>query len=120
VHPRDFVSLLKNVLLIRVLDGGADFEFRIVGDAQAQTYALSFSGKRLSDLRGTCPPYGYVLHGLFQHVTQFGEPIALRGHFGAGFANVKIAYCETAMLPLGTGEAVDHLIGFTAFVGNTV
>ena len=119
VHPRDIVSLLKNVLLIRVLDGGADFEFRIVGDAQAQTYALPFAGKRLGDMRGTCPPYGYILNGLFQHVTQFGEPVALRGHFGAGFANLKIAYCETVMLPLGLGEAVDHIIGFTAFVGNT-
>ena len=118
VHPRDFVSLLKYVLLIRVIDRGADFEFRIVGDAQAQTYVVRFAGKRLGEMRATCPPYGYVLHGLFGHVTQFGEAVALRGHFGSDFANVNIAYCETAFMPLGTGETVDHLLGFTAFVGN--
>lgn len=118
VHPRDIVSLLKNVVLIRVLDGGADFEFRIVGEARTHTYALSFAGKRLSELRGRWPTYSYSLHGLFGHVVQSGEPVALRGHFGAGFSDVNIAYFETIMLPLGAGHTVNHLIGFTASVGN--
>jgi hypothetical protein len=119
VHPRDIVLLLKNVVLVRVLDGGADFEFRIVGDARTHTYALSFAGKRLSELRGTWPTYSYSLHGLFGHVAQFGEPVALRGRFSAGFPDVNIAYFETAMLPLGAGDSADHLIGFTASVVNT-
>jgi hypothetical protein len=120
VHPRDFVPLLKNVVLVRVLDGGGDFEFRIVGEARTHTYALSFAGKRLSELRGIWPTYSYSLHGLFGHVAQFGEPVALRGHFGPGFSDVNIAYFESVMLPLGAGDSVDHIIGFTASVGSAV
>lgn len=116
VHPRDIRGLLNNLLLIRVIDAGADFQFRIAGEAQIQTYALSFAGKCLSELKDTCPAYGYVLKGLFGFVTAFAQPVALRGSFGAGFPNVKIAYCETAFMPLGTDQNVDHLLGFTAFI----
>jgi len=118
IHPRDIKAILANLLLIRVLDGGSDFEFRIAGDAQIQTYAIDFAGKRLSELKHTSPAYGYILAGLFGYVAQFGEPVALRGKFGPGFPNVRIAYCETAFMPLGSGDAVDHLLGCTAFVGN--
>ena len=119
VHPRDIRAILPNLLLIRVLDGGADFEFRIAGEAQRRTFTLEFSGKRMSELIGTSPAYGHVLRGLFRHVTESGEPVALRGSFGPGFEHVAINYCESACLPLGQDDVVDHLLCFTAYVGNT-
>ena len=118
LHPRDIVPILTHLLLVRVLDGGADFEIRIAGEVQLRTYAIPFAGKRLSELKNTNPAYGYIIGGLFNHVAEFGEPVALRGNFAPGFANVRIAYCETAILPLGEAETIDHLLGFTAFVGN--
>ena len=117
LRPREFVSILRNTMLVRVIDGGADFEFRIVGEAQAQTYALSFAGKRLSEFAPSDVAYCYVLKGFFGHVTEHGEPVAVRGHIGNAFSNVQFSYCESVFLPLGESDnAVDHLLGFSAYV----
>ncbi|HEY0281390.1 MAG TPA: PAS domain-containing protein, partial [Rhizomicrobium sp.] len=117
LRPRGFASILPNTLLVRVVDGGADFEFRIVGEAQAQTYALPFAGKRLSEFAQVDTAYCYVLKGLFGHVAEFGEPVAVRGNMGSAFSKVRFSYCESIFLPLGESDgAVDHLIGFSAYV----
>jgi hypothetical protein len=116
LHPRDFASILANTLLVKIVDGGADFEFRIVGDAQMQTYALPFAGKRLSEMAQTNIAYCYVLKGLFGHVAAFREPVAVRGQLGPGFPHVRFGYFESLFLPLGaTDGAVDYLLGFSAY-----
>jgi len=119
IHPRDIKAILPNLLLIRVLDAGADFEFRIAGDVQRQTFTLDFSGRRMSELIGSSPVYGHALRGLYRYVTESGEPVALRGNFGPGFEHVTINYCESASFPLGQDDVVDHLLCVTAFVGKT-
>jgi hypothetical protein len=120
LHPRELTPILRNLLLIKVVDGGADFEFRIVGDVQMQTYALPFTGKRLSEFASSDAAYCYILRGFFGHVREFGEPIAVRGHMGRAFSNVRFSYCESMFLPLGeSDDAVDHLLGFSAYVPRT-
>jgi hypothetical protein len=117
LRPRDFASILRNTLLVRVIDAGADFEFRIVGDAQAQTYALPFAGKCLSEFAPSDTAYCYVLKGFFGHVTEHGEPVAVRGNMGSISSNVQFSYCESIFLPLGeSDDAVDHLLGFSAYI----
>jgi len=121
LRPREFASILRNTLLVRVIDGGADFEFRIVGEEQARTYALPFAGKRLSEFAPSDVAYCYALKGLFGHVAEHGEPVAVRGTMGNASANVQFAYCESLFLPLGeSGGAVDHLLGFSAYVPRSV
>ena len=34
--PRELSSLLRNIALVRVIQGGADFQFRIIGDASGE------------------------------------------------------------------------------------
>jgi hypothetical protein len=117
LRPREFASILRNTLLVRVIDKGADFEFRIVGDEQAQTYALPFAGKRLSEFAPSDVAYCYVLKGFFGHVTEHGEPVAVRGNMGNVFPKVQFSYCESIFLPLGeSDDAVDHLLGFSAYI----
>jgi hypothetical protein len=117
LHPRDFATILRNTLLVRVIDAGADFEFRIVGDAQARTYALPFAGKRLSEFASSDTAYCYVLKGLFGHVAEHGEPVAVRGNMGNVSSKVQFSYCESIFLPLGeSDDAVDHLLGFSAYI----
>lgn len=116
IHPRDFVAILPNTLLIKVVDGGTDFEFRIVGEVQERTYALPFAQKRLSEMADTSPVYGFALQGFFGHIVAFREPVALRGQLGAGFSNVTFGYFESLFLPLGANDdSVDYLLGFSAY-----
>jgi hypothetical protein len=117
LRPHEFASILRNTLLVRVIDAGADFEFRIVGDEQAQTYALPFAGKRLSEFAQIDAAYCYVLKGFFGHVVEHGEPVAVRGNIGNASPRVRFSYCESIFLPLGdSDDAVDHLLGFSAYV----
>ena len=117
LRPRAFASILRNTMLVRVIDAGADFEFRIVGDAQARTYALPFAGRRLSEFAPSDSAYCYVLKGFFGHVTEQGEPIAVRGNMGNVSPKVQYSYFESIFLPLGDrDDTVDHLLGFSAYI----
>jgi hypothetical protein len=49
LNPRGMAKLLRNTELVSVLDGGDDYEYRIVGDAVACAYGGSFQNHRLSD-----------------------------------------------------------------------
>ena len=42
MSPRDMADMLRNTVLVRVLDGGEEFEFRIVGDAMVVAQGCSF------------------------------------------------------------------------------
>jgi hypothetical protein len=117
VHPRDIASILPHTHLIKVLDGGDDFLFRIAGDSQVQALKIAFVGKRLSELMPESIEYGLVMKGLLGFVAQFGEPAIIRGQMGPGFSHVNFVYCETAFLPLGErDDTVDHILGFSAYV----
>src|ERR1041385_8524565 len=48
VNPRDMTNILRNAVLMRVIDCGADYEYRIVGDAHTVAHGFCMQGKRLS------------------------------------------------------------------------
>jgi hypothetical protein len=78
---------------------------------------LPFAGKRLSEFAPSDVVYCYVLKGFFGHVTEHGEPVAVRGNVGNVFPKVRFSYCESIFLPLGErDDAVDHLLGFSAYI----
>ena len=116
IHPRDFAAILPNTLLVKVLDGGNDYEARIVGELQTQSYALPFSRKRLSEMEATSPVYCFSLKGLFTHIVEFREPVAVRGQLAPEFPNVTFGYFESLFLPLGANDdTVDYLLGFSVY-----
>ena len=116
MHPRDFASLLRDMLLVQVIDSGADFKFRITGDAHVQAYAIPFQGRRLNEFVEMAPAFCFSLRSVFAHVAQTGSPAALRGRMGTDFPNANYAYCENIFLPLGVKDTVDHILGFSTYL----
>jgi hypothetical protein len=111
LHPRDMAKILRDTVLVRIIDGGADYEYRIVGDAQAQAYTVPLQGRRISDISVTAPWFGQIAASTYDYVRRSGEPLAMRGRVGREFPEAKFVYNESVFLPLGpSDDAVDHLL----------
>jgi hypothetical protein len=121
LHPRDMAGILRDMVLVRIIDGGADYEYRIVGDAQAQAYAVPLQGRRISEIAVTAPWFGHIAAITYEHVRRSGEPLILRGRVGREFPEAKFVYHESVFLPLGASDdAVDHLLIVATNVFNAV
>jgi hypothetical protein len=117
LSPRDLAGVLRNMVLVKVLDGGADFEYRIVGDAQVCAYSIPLQGRRFSEVAADAPRFGRVLRGLHTQICQTGEPFAIRGRVGRDVPQANFIYCESAFLPLGASDAaVDHVLVFSTYI----
>ena len=112
--PRIMAPFLRNIVLVRVLDGGKEFEFRIVGDAIVQVQGGAFQGLTLTQIDEKLPGYGATLKPIYAAVVAEGSPRAYRGHVPDG--PVKRAFShESILLPLGTEAAVDHILVVGAY-----
>jgi len=121
LHPRDMAGFLRDLFLVRIIDGGADYEYRIVGDAQAQAYTVPLKGRRISEIAVAAPWFGHIAAFTYEYVRRSGEPLALRGGVGREFPEAKFVYHESVFLPLGASDdAVDHLLIVATNVFNTV
>jgi hypothetical protein len=110
MSPRQLASLLRNAVLVRVLNKGEDFEFRVVGDAIVIAQGASFQGKTTAQIEAALPGYGRMLKRVYGLVTASGEPSAYRGWFERG-ADGRAFFHESLVLPLGEDDAAaDHLL----------
>ncbi|HEY1836410.1 MAG TPA: PAS domain-containing protein [Rhizomicrobium sp.] len=116
VSPREMRGFLRNVCLLRVIDGGADYEYRILGDAHVLAYGISMQGRRLSDVDVEAPDHGPVLRKLYDRVVRKGEPYALRGWIVRDAQQKKYIYSESLFAPLGDGDTVDHVFNASVYV----
>ena len=117
LSPRDMIALLRNVVLVKVIDNGEDFEYRIVGEAQDQAYGWRLQGRRISQIAAEWPAYGHHVLGSYRHVRENRVPLCVRARIGSDFPYLKFVYCEHAVLPLGDDDsAVDHLLIFSAYI----
>jgi len=108
--PRDMGDMLANIVLVKVLDGGAEFEFRIVGDAIVVAQGASFKGMNLAQIDEVLPGYGIMLRAVYGHVVEAREVLAFRGWFERRADN-RSFFHETLVLPLGESDAaVDHVL----------
>lgn len=111
IRPHRYGPLLGHVILVRVLDEGADYEYRIVGEALVPGFGENFAGRRLSDIIVSAPKFGLGLKMLYDMVRTSGEPLGYRGWVGKDMTGAKFVYHESALLPFGPeGEDVDHLM----------
>jgi hypothetical protein len=121
LHPRDMAGILRDMALVKIISGGADYEYRIVGDAQAQAYAVPLQGRRISEISVTAPWFSHIVTNVYEHVRRSGEPLAIRGRIGREFPEAKFVYHESVFLPLGVNDdAVDHLLIVSTNVFNAV
>jgi hypothetical protein len=113
IAPSDMKSFLRYVTLLRALDGGCDFEFRIAGDGMIVAYGGNNPiGKRLSEFsREFVDASMAALRSVLRH----REPLAVKGTMEK--SEVESLLQETLFLPLGVDEtAVDHVLVVSCFV----
>jgi hypothetical protein len=109
--PRNLKNLLRHVTLLRVIDGGADYEFRIVGDVQVQAYGENYSGMRLSEIGARHPKFAEGLKLFYDGVRMGREPFGYRGWIGRDMPDTRYSFHEIVLCPLGpTDDAVDHIL----------
>jgi hypothetical protein len=109
-QPRELSSLLRNISLVRVVQGGADFEFRVLGDAIIQSQTGLQTGMTTNELEDRYPGYGILFRNLYRLVCDTREPHAYRGFYERN-ADKRSFYHESLMLPLGENDGVvDHIL----------
>lgn len=116
IDPIEIAWALPRLYLVRVIDGGADFVYRLAGEEVNRRYGGSIAGKRIEELlakdaareikecwrRMIAGPEAY--YSEVRHLTNRG--VAVRG--------------RRVTLPLGPdggpdGGPVDHIVGLTVF-----
>jgi hypothetical protein len=108
---RAMAPFLPYAVIIAVIEDGADFEFRFVGEAQRQAFHTYFKGMRVSQIEAAAPDLGALLRGAYELARASGTPFAVRGRVDHEPAGSKFLYHESVFLPLGTNDtAVDHLL----------
>ena len=108
------MPFLRHVALIQVLDGGADYRFRLVGDAHVEARGYDFTGETIKEIRAEAPLYADRSFALYEYVRTTGEPYAIRGPMTTNDADWHITFRECAFLPLGPS---DNLVDFLFVVG---
>jgi hypothetical protein len=117
LSPRDISGILRHIVLLKVVDGGRDYEYRIAGDAHVEAYGLPFKGLRISQVIAASPEFGRMLYGVYEHVRVTAEPFAVRGWVGREISESRFVYYESVFLPLAEdGESVDHVLIFSVYV----
>jgi hypothetical protein len=103
--------ILRDMILVKIIDGGADYEYRIVGDAQVQAFSIPLQGRRISEIAVTAPWFSQIATVTYEYVRRSGEPLAIRGRTGSEFPEARFVYHESVFLPLGANDAaVDHIL----------
>ncbi|MDE1988065.1 MAG: PAS domain-containing protein [Alphaproteobacteria bacterium] len=112
--PRVLGSLLYNMMLIKVVDGGREFQVRIIGDAIVAVDSDPIQGMMTASIDKLLPGFGAMLHRNYSTVCARRAPLAMRGQF-YDEANERLFFREHLILPLGeTDDTVDHIISIIA------
>lgn len=108
---RGMAAFLPHVIIIRVDDNGADYEYCYVGEAQRQAYGMPLKGIRLTQIEAATPQLGALVRSVFEQVRSSQVPLVVRGRIYSELANDKRRFHETIWMPLGDSETcVDHLL----------
>jgi hypothetical protein len=114
--PSRFSSALRHMALVRVIDGGADFEYRIVGETLAGAFSVPLPFRMLGEINTTAPSTAAVIGRVYQRSLQAGEPLGVRGVTGRDSRTATFTHFESLVLPLGAVETeVDHLLTFMLY-----
>lgn len=110
LSPRQMPDLLRNIALVRVLEGGEDFQFRVIGDGIVVAQGASFQGMTTNEVDRILPGYGAALAGIYRRVLKSRRPLAFRGWYERE-ADGHSFFHESISLPFGPDPAtVDHIL----------
>lgn len=117
ISARLLKPFLRNTTLLKVLDGGRDYEYRVVGDAFVLAHGRSFQGLKWSETAKLSPGFQAYIKPIYDAVVATGKPMATRGWIERGAHSSGHVYCEYVYLPLGTPEnGVDHILIFAVYL----
>lgn len=105
-----------NIILVKVLGAGEDYQYLQVGEALVAGFGEDFSGQCLSEIEQTNPRFGIGLRMLYEMVRASGEPLCYRGWAGQDMPGAKFVYYESAVLPFGEQGGVDHILVISMLV----
>lgn len=116
--PVNLKRLLRHITLLRVIDDGTDYQFRVMGDVHVQAYGENFSNTMLSEMAHQHPKFAEGLKIFYEGVRMGRQPVAYRGWIGRDMPETKYSFHEVIYLPLGENDAtVDHLVVAGVYVG---
>ena len=108
---RGMAAFLAYTVIVNVIEGGADYEYRFAGDAQNRTFKIPLKGIRISQIEAALPQLGATLRGVYDRARSPAAPFVMRGRLPSESFDSDPRYHETAFLPLGESDAaVDHLL----------
>ena len=106
----------SNIILVKVLGEGEDYQYLHVGEALVAGFGEDFSGQCLSEIEQTNPRFGIGLRMLYEMVRASGEPLCYRGWVGQDMPGAQFVYYESAVLPFGRNAHVDHILVISMLV----
>lgn len=113
LRPRAITSLLPNMVLAQVLDGGKDFHLKIAGDEVSRAYRAPLNNRRMSEIAAELPNTVERWLDIYRRVVQTGAPLIVRAIVGLEAPEINFTRAETICLPLGaTDDVVDHVMTF--------
>jgi len=113
LNPRDMRSFLPYISLLAVIDGGADFEHKIVGDIVVRAFSVPIQNRRFSAIAEDAPELIALSFELFRKVVDTRAPLAYLQRSGNDIYHIAYSEAEMVLLPLGqSDDAVDHVAGF--------
>ncbi len=118
VLPRPLGRLLRNVSLAKVIDGGADYEFRIVGDVHVQAYGVNSQGTRISELIASAAwsQFGTMLQQSYELVRRRRVPVGFRGSIRREVALARFDWAETLYMPLrNAADEVEYILNASVY-----
>ena len=108
---RGMAPFLHLAVIVAVVDNGADYEYRYVGESQRQAFGTYFKGLRVTQIEAAVPELGAILRSAYEQVRSTGVPLLVQGLVDHEPPDPQLRYHETAFLPLGISDAaVDHLL----------
>jgi len=117
---REIAALLPYISLLKVIDDGADFEHRIVGDTLVRTLDVPIQNRRFSDIASDAPGFSYVSVQLFRKAFEARAPLAWRHHTSSDESHVVFTETNVLALPLSNdGGTIDHLAVFAVYEHRT-
>jgi hypothetical protein len=112
---RGMARFLPYTLIVAVIENGADYEYRFVGEFERQAFKRDFKGMRVSQIEKIAPTFGEIIRATYDKVSSTGLPFAARGLADHVRTGEYIPYHEAAFLPLGTADGlVDHFLAVAA------
>ena len=117
IKPREIAAVLSHMVLVKVVNERADYQFRIVGDHASRGYDVDLTNRMLSEVATLLPRASRNWNDIFGQVVVSGVALAAHVSVGHDAPDVNYTEAEVVFLPLGGMEQrVEYVLCFVEHV----